>query len=394
MNSHKPNILLVDDIRENLVALRALIGSEEVEVHSAESGEQALELLLKHDFALALLDVQMPSMNGFELAEMMRASPRSRHIPIIFVTAGGREKQFHFKGYESGAVDFLYKPLEDYMVRGKVRIFVDLYRQRSQLAQQNARLEHARSEQEALVARLLDTQRQLEQVMRAREEFLSMAALELRTPLTSMLIQVQARRRNLKRGEIDTHRQNLHDMLSTSEQELEQVIRLIDDMLDVSRVRLGKLPLRLQQTDLAKLARKAADSMAHRFELIGASVSIECSQPVIGHWDPFRISQVLTNLLDNALLHAPGSPVDILIEREGDKGILHISDRGRGIAPSDRERIFGQFETGKPGGLTAGVGLYVSRQIAESHGGTIHAVNHPNKGAYFIFELPLALELA
>lgn len=394
MTSSKPKILLVDDIRENLIALGALIRSDDLDIHTAESGEAALEMLLKHEFALALLDVQMPAMNGFELAEMMRGSPKSRHIPIIFVTAGGREKQYQFKGYESGAVDFLYKPLDELMVRSKVRIFVDLYRQRSQLAQQNAELQQARHEQEVLVEKLLETQRRLEQAMHAREEFLSMAALELKTPLTSMLIQVQARRRNLKRGEVENSKQNIHNMLSTNEQELEQVIRLVDDMLDVSRVRLGKLPLRRKLVDLGELAKNVAGAMSQRFELIGAGVHIVCEQPVVGDWDPFRIEQVLINLLDNVLLHAPGSPVDIGIEQNGSMAVVRISDRGAGIAPADQERIFGQFETVKPFGKNTGVGLYVSRKIAESHGGTINVESQPGKGATFILELPLEAETA
>src|ERR1700734_4106125 len=125
--------LLVDDLKDNLLALAALLQSEEVDTYCAQSGPEALELLLVHDFALAFLDVQMPDMDGFQLAELMRGSERTRHIPIIFVTAGARDQHRLFKGYESGAVDFLYKPIESQILRNKASVFFQLDRQRRQL---------------------------------------------------------------------------------------------------------------------------------------------------------------------------------------------------------------------------------------------------------------------
>ena len=145
--------LLVDDVPENLVALEALLASDRVEVLKAQSGPQALELLLNHpDVALALLDVQMPDMNGFELAELIRGSERTRHIPLIFITAGSREQTWQFRGYESGAVDFLYKPVDPSMLRSKANVFFELHERRRALAQQlEARTEALREFNLALV---------------------------------------------------------------------------------------------------------------------------------------------------------------------------------------------------------------------------------------------------
>src|SRR5579864_1550009 len=126
--------LLVDDLEENLLALSALLRRQDVEILTARSGSEALELLLVHPVALALLDVQMPEMDGFELAELMRGSERTRHIPIIFVTAGAGDQRRIFKGYESGAVDFLLKPIEPHVLKNKARVFFQLYRQQLQLA--------------------------------------------------------------------------------------------------------------------------------------------------------------------------------------------------------------------------------------------------------------------
>src|SRR5271170_703601 len=128
--------LLVDDLQENLLALSALLEEQEVEILPARSGPEALELLLVHDFALAFLDVQMPEMDGFQLAELMRGSERTRHVPIIFVTAGAREPQRLFKGYEAGAVDFIYKPIEPHILKNKADVFFQLHRQRLELAQE------------------------------------------------------------------------------------------------------------------------------------------------------------------------------------------------------------------------------------------------------------------
>jgi two-component system sensor histidine kinase/response regulator len=126
--------LLVDDLEDNLLALSALLERDDVELLTARSGSEALELLLEHDFALAFLDVQMPDMDGFELAELIRGSDRTRHVPLIFVTAGARERQRVFKGYESGAVDFIYKPIEAHILQNKADVFFQLYRQRQQIA--------------------------------------------------------------------------------------------------------------------------------------------------------------------------------------------------------------------------------------------------------------------
>ena len=128
--------LIVDDLDENLLALAALLRDDEVEVLQARSGAQALELLLLHDVALALIDVQMPEMDGFELAELMRGSERTRRVPIIFVTAGARDPQRIFRGYESGAVDFLFKPIETHILKSKAAVFFRLHRQAGQLARQ------------------------------------------------------------------------------------------------------------------------------------------------------------------------------------------------------------------------------------------------------------------
>ena len=134
-------LLIVDDLPENLLALEALLREDGLEVHAAESGEAALSLLLEHEFALALLDVQMPGMTGFELAELIRGSSRTMHLPIVFVSAADRDQSYTFRGYENGAVDFLYKPLDAHAVKSKVRVFTELHRKTRELRRQLVEIE-------------------------------------------------------------------------------------------------------------------------------------------------------------------------------------------------------------------------------------------------------------
>ena len=184
-------LLIVDDLPENLLALQALLRGPARPVFQATSAELALALMLEHEFALAILDVQMPGMNGFELAELMRGTERTRHIPIIFVSAAGREMNYAFKGYESGAVDFLQKPLDPHVVASKVNVFVDLHRHRKALKHEMEALAAAHGEQAALVEKLQVAQADLERAVRMRDDFMSMVSHELRTPLNTLFLETQ-----------------------------------------------------------------------------------------------------------------------------------------------------------------------------------------------------------
>src|ERR1700753_3661936 len=176
------SFLLVDDLEENLLSLEALLRREGLTLLKARSGDQALELLLKHDVALALIDVQMPGLNGFELAELMRGNERTRRIPIIFVTAGSADSQRRFRGYEAGAVDFIQKPIEPDILRSKAEVFFDLYLQRQQLAQQRDELQ-AQSQA-------------LKEADQRKDEFLATLAHELRNPLAPLRYGLDLLRRN------------------------------------------------------------------------------------------------------------------------------------------------------------------------------------------------------
>ncbi len=353
LSNIQAKLLIVDDLPENLLALEALIKREDRTVYKALSADEALSLLLQHEFAMAILDVQMPGMNGFELAELMRGTEKTKNIPIIFVSAAGRELNYAFKGYESGAVDFLHKPLDIHAVKSKVNVFVDLYRQSKAMKQQVEALEQSRREQEALLQQL----------------------------------QMHLARDNAAAFTLD----KMHAMVDRDERQIKSLIRLIEDMLDVSRIRTGKLSIRPSRFDLAELVGNLLQNFAQQIEAAETEVSFTAAEPVEGQWDEFRIEQVVSNLLTNALRYGGKSPVQVRVYREGNEARVEVADQGIGISEENQKRIFQQFERVSAKTVVAGLGLglFISEQIVAAHGGSIVVESKINEGALFRVCLPL-----
>jgi signal transduction histidine kinase len=392
LSNIQAKLLIVDDLPENLLALEALIKREDRTVYKALSADEALSLLLQHEFAMAILDVQMPGMNGFELAELMRGTEKTKNIPIIFVSAAGRELNYAFKGYESGAVDFLHKPLDIHAVKSKVNVFVDLYRQSKAMKQQLEALEQARREQEALLQQLQSTQLELEQAVRMRDDFMSIVAHEVRTPLNGLILETQLRKMHLARDNAAAFTlDKMHAMVDRDERQIKSLIRLIEDMLDVSRIRTGKLSIRPSRFDLVQLVSNLLQNFAAQIEAAETEVSFTAPVPVEGHWDEFRIEQVVSNLLTNALRYGGRSPIQVRVYREGDEARVEVQDRGIGISQENQKRIFQQFERVSAKTVVAGLGLglFISEQIVAAHGGSIVVESEINEGALFRVCLPI-----
>ncbi|CAI8865047.1 MULTISPECIES: hybrid sensor histidine kinase/response regulator [Pseudomonas] len=392
LSNIQAKLLIVDDLPENLLALEALIKREDRTVYKALSADEALSLLLQHEFAMAILDVQMPGMNGFELAELMRGTEKTKNIPIIFVSAAGRELNYAFKGYESGAVDFLHKPLDIHAVKSKVNVFVDLYRQSKAMKQQVEALEQARREQEALLQQLQSTQLELEQAVRMRDDFMSIVAHEVRTPLNGLILETQLRKMHLARDNAAAFTlDKMHAMVDRDERQIKSLIRLIEDMLDVSRIRTGKLSIRPVRFDLVQLVSNLLQNFAQQIEAAETEVSFTASGPVEGYWDEFRIEQVVSNLLTNALRYGGRSPIQVRVYREGDEARVEVQDRGIGISEENQKRIFQQFERVSAKTVVAGLGLglFISEQIVAAHGGSIVVESQINEGALFRVCLPI-----
>ncbi|MCS0589899.1 ATP-binding protein [Massilia norwichensis] len=392
MSPKEPSkLLIVDDLPENLRALDALIRDEARQVFQAGSGEEALTLMLEHEFALAILDVQMPGMDGFELAELMRGTERTRNIPIVFVSAAGRELNYAFKGYEQGAVDFLHKPIDPDAVRSKVNVFVTLDQQRREMRRQMEALERSRREQDTLLRELNKTQEELQRSLRMRDDFMSLVAHELRTPLNTLFLETQMRSLQLKRGNLPASTpEQVANMIKRDERQIKAMIRLIDDMLDVSRMKSGTLSIRPGKVELMGLLERVVNDLSLQAAAANSTLQLASHAPVEGIWDEFRIEQVIVNLLTNALRYGGGGTVEVSVHQVGCNVRIDVRDHGKGIAPDYIDRIFEPYErgakAGEPKGL--GLGLYISRQLATSHGGALTVQSTPGEGATFSLLLP------
>ena len=318
-------ILIVDDLPENLLALDALIRQPDIAVHQASSADQALALLLQHEFALAILDVQMPGMNGFELAELMRGTERTRHIPIVFVSAAGRELNYAFQGYESGAVDFLHKPLDPHAVKGKVSVFVDLWRQRRAIKTQLEALEEARRQQQVLLEELQETQSELQRAVRMRDDFMSMVSHEMRTPLNTLFLEAQVRKMHLARGNTKAFGpEQIRAMVERDERHVQSMVRLIDDMLDVTRLKRGTLSILPKRFDIGTMLARSVESFAAQAQAAECPLSLDAPARLEVDLDEFRIEQVVANLLTNAFRYGPGKPVAVSLAEDGDHARLRV----------------------------------------------------------------------
>ena len=306
--SKRPTVrlLLVNDLEENLLALSAVLARTGVGLTTARSGEQALEALLVDDFALALIDVHMPGMDGFELAELMRGAERTRHIPIIFITAARDEIGRMFKGYEAGAVNFLFKPVDARLLRSKVDTFVQLHRQKQLLADQLAQRNH---------------------MLRLGDMLVAVLGHDLRGPLQS--IEMAAEIALAKPGDVAA----ITRAMGTVRKSTQRMARLIDQLLDFARARTqGGIPVTPEPCDLHELARSAVldvDAAA------SARLQLVTHGDLHGVWDADRILQIMSNLTRNAATHGdPDGPIRFEIDgRDPDQVRIEVHNQGH-IPPS------------------------------------------------------------
>ena len=359
----KPKVLVVDDLSQNIVALEAIVGRADLALLTANSGPQALEIVLQHDIALALIDVQMPGMDGFELAELMRGNDRTRHIPIIFLTAAIGDPSRQFRGYEAGAVDFLSKPFDAFVLRSKIEVFVQLHAQKRRLAEKLAELEES---------------------LRLNDLFTAVLGHDLRSPLSSVMANAEILRRVAPTEQIS----NVANRIGSSS---ERMARMISQILDLARVRAQGFRLAPVAGDLHQVCLAVQEEL----EPPGTErrLLIEALGDARATFDPDRVAQMLTNLAGNALEHgAAGHPVSLRLDGSR-PDVVSISIHNRGLI--DTQSLPGLFRNfssvsmpESSSGKGLGLGLHIARHIATLHGGTIVGENEPPDGVVFRVKLP------
>ncbi len=356
-------ILLVDDLENNLLALSALLRRDGVDLLLARSGPEALEILLAQPVALALIDVQMPGMDGFELAELMRGSERTRHVPIIFVTAGASDAKRVFQGYESGAVDFLYKPIDPHILQSKVGVFIELEQQKLALARE--------------LQKTTET-------LRFNEMFTAMLGHDLRGPLSAIVMDAIL----LERRALDDHAKK---SASRTLKSAKRMSRMIGEMLDLARGRLaGGIPIVRRPVDLKALAEQIVAE--HRIVAPTRRIELRISGDLSGAWDGDRCGQLMSNLLDNAMRYGNDSaPVECVVDGTAPDAVtIAVANDGR-IDEALVPHLFDPFRSRqgqrvKGDGL--GLGLYIVEQIATAHGGSVEVATGPGDRTTFHVRLP------
>ena len=494
------DILVVDDRSADRLVLSDILSGTRRNVVVASSGPEALKRLLEREYAVILLDVLMPTMDGFELASLIKQREKTRYTPIIFLTAAGSDVGKLYRAYSLGAVDYLYKPIDADIVQAKVSIFVDLFRKDLRIRRQAEALREAeRRESDLQIAELrlaverryvnlaeaipqmvwtsdangemtyvnrrwveytgLDLERargsgwlaalheqdapecrqawnealanrriyeaqfrlkrardgafrwhlcravpeldhagqvvawlgtytdfeELKQAVQARDEFLSIASHELRTPLTALKLRLEAL---LYSGNLDL---KLRQKLESAARQTQRLERLIDNLLDVSRITTGHLDLDWEGLELAEITSDVVERIRPEANASGSPIEIVKSSPVHGFWDRLRLEQVITNLLSNAIKYGNRKPIVVRIAENQGLAHLEVEDGGIGIAPADVSLIFDRFERGanrrNHGGL--GMGLYITRQIIAAHGGSIRVKSQLGQGTVFDVYLPM-----
>ncbi len=366
-------ILIVDDTPENLISLKRVLETHNFEIDTASSGEEALKKVLRNEYVLIILDVQMPGMDGFEVAEAISGYSKAKETAIIFLSAVNTELKFITKGYLSGGLDYITKPVDMSVLLLKVKTFYRIYEQNRKLIE--------------IQKALLDEIEFRRQAEHKKDEFISIASHELKTPLTSVKGYMQLLERSIDKGDTATVKKHL----GKAQVQLEKLNELIADLLDISKIESGKLKFNKRYFSIDELLDSVIDIIhqsSPEFKIIrNGAIAREI------YADEMRIEQVVINFLTNAIKYSPGTnEIHINLSNKGDKVYLGVKDFGIGIAPEQQKCVFDKFYRVEETAIHfqgLGIGLYISAEIIRRHGGEVGVKSKLAEGSEFYFILPV-----
>jgi len=366
-------ILIVDDRPENLISLQKVLQAHNFEVDTASSGEEALKRVLKNNYVLIILDVQMPDMDGFEVAEAISGFSKAKDTAIIFLSAVNTELKFITKGYLSGGLDYIIKPVDINILLLKIKTFYRIYEQSRKL-----------NEVQEELLKEIEFRKLAEQ---KKDEFISIASHELKTPLTSVKGYIQLLQRSLNKD----NKEMAQNHLEKASIQLEKLNELIVDLLDISKIESGKMKFNMKHFCADSMVNNAIEMLQQSNPDFKISKLGKTTDEVFG--DEMRLEQVVINFITNAIKYAPGTnQVNVTINIKDGKLYLAVKDFGIGISAEQQDKIFDKFyrveeNSHRFNGL--GIGLYICAEIINRHGGTIGVNSVPNEGSEFFFIIPI-----
>lgn len=384
-NEERVNILMVDDRPENLIALESILTHPGLNLIRASSGPDALRAVLQHEFAVILLDVNMPGMDGFETADMIRKRPRSEHTPIIFLTAIEKGDQEVFKGYSIGAVDYIFKPFVPEILKSKVAVFVDLFNMREQVKQHAAQLQALYTELKTKAEQLEAANLQLAALNRELESFSYSVSHDLRAPLRHIegFAKILLERYAIK---LDDEAKRFIDRICSGAKNMND---LIDDLLKLSRVTRAEMSV--TETNLSDIARSITAGLKEGQP--ERQVEFVIADGVLANSDGRMMRIVLQNLLDNAFKYTgkhEKARIEFGVDHSQSPAVYFVKDDGAGFNMAYSNKLFGVFQRlHSPKEFQGiGIGLATVLRIILRHGGRIWAEGVVEKGATFFFTLP------
>ena len=379
----KLSILIVDDKPANIYALQELLAKDDRVLLTAQSGSEALKIALNTALDLLLLDVQMPDIDGFEVAKTIKLNKKTRDIPIIFVTAEKKEYHSMLKGFEEGAIDYLFKPLDPEITRAKVSVLLKMQLQKKELAEKNAALQQAEAHINALNSELMQTIASLETANKELGSFSYSISHDLRTPLraidsfSNIMLQEYA-------DKLDDEGIRILNIVISNASKMNQ---MIDRLLEFSR--LGKKEIRRETIDMKKLVNSSIHEFVTHTEHKPAS---DIGELPLANGDPALLSHVWTNLIANAVKYSSKKPeprIEISSYTEQEETTYFVRDNGAGFNMAYADKLFGVFQRlhREEDFQGTGVGLAIVQRIIAKHGGRIWTDSKVNEGTTFYFTL-------